>query len=60
MSASQPKPETETPKCADCDSADDVVGIVYGDPRPDSDVTERARLGLVKLGGCCPPPDGQT
>ena len=48
----------DVPKCSGCNSASDVVKIVYGEPRPDSNVLDLARQGLIKHGGCCPPPDG--
>ena len=51
--------QTDTvPDCASCKSNDQVIKIVYGDPMPNSNVTELAQKGLVKLGGCSPTPDG--
>ena len=55
--SSQTGPESN-PGCSSCKSNGQVIKIVYGDPMPNSNVTELAQKGLIKLGGCSPTPDG--
>lgn len=37
-------------KCPDCHQKDQVIPIIYGEPRPE--IMEQAELGQLKLGGC--------
>ena len=48
--SSQTGPES-IPGCSTCKSNGQVIKIVYGDPMPNSNVTELAQKGLIKLGG---------